>query len=136
MPPAVPALDKVLQKQSLIGLTREWNVTRKSLVDIGQMFNGKTFLEQSWILVKEFLGQIFLVTREIFLFIITAHNRRQLYRLAHQAGGTQSPEIGKFVFQILETILSSIITFIPSHQTFESKVGILGLSLDIVTGSL
>ena len=74
MPPAVPALDKVLQKQSLIGLTREWNVTSKSLVDIGQMFNGKTFLEQSWILVKEFLGQIFLVTREIFLFIITAHN--------------------------------------------------------------
>ena len=39
------------------------------------------------------------------------------------------------MFQILETILSPIITFIPSHQTFESKVGILGLSLHIVAGS-
>ena len=54
---------------------------------------------------------------------------------AHQAGGTHSSQVGELVLNVLQTVTTSVLALVPSHQAAESIVGLFVVTLHIIAGS-
>ena len=130
-------MKRYLEKEPLVRLATEWNLTSQSLVNIRKVLNSESFLQQRGKLVKQLLSRVLELAGLCLLLVrVLASRVGKLDGLAHQTRSTQTSEVGELVLKVLESVIPGVLALVPGDQTLKPVVGVLALALYVVAGRL